>query len=370
MSEGKETKYWPNARLRICVTGAGGFIASHLAARLKKEGHYIVACDWKRNEYMSTDDFCDEFHYVDLRNLGSCMRVTRECDHVFHLAADMGGMGFIQNNHASILYNNTVMSFSMLEACRNNGVARYFFASSACIYPEHLQSDSRSAAVRAGLRESDAWPAAPQDAYGLEKLVTEELCRHYKQTYGIETRVGRYHNVYGANGSWKGGREKAPAALCRKIAAGMLLYEGESRIDRFPIEIWGDGEQTRSFMYIDDCVEGTLRLMTSNHADPVNIGTTDMVSLNELVGIIAGIAGVPPSAIQMHSVPGPEGVRGRNSDNSKIIELLGWEPATPLETGLRVLYPWVAGEISAELAKNKRLDLAEYCKSMQYVAMT
>eukprot|EP00882_Tetradesmus_deserticola_P004168 GHRQ01004403.1.p1 GENE.GHRQ01004403.1~~GHRQ01004403.1.p1 ORF type:complete len:360 (+),score=101.97 GHRQ01004403.1:114-1082(+) len=276
--------YWPEKKLRVCVTGAGGFIASHLAKRLKSEGHYVIACDWKRNEHFSEDQFCDEFHLVDLRLFDNCKKVCEGCDHVFNLAADMGGMGFIQSNHSVILYNNTMISYNMLEAARQNGVTRFFYASSACIYPEHKQLETK--VEGGGLKEGDAWPAQPQDSYGLEKLASEELCMHYNRDFGIECRIARFHNIYGPHGTWKGGREKAPAAFCRKV----LTSANE-------IEMWGDGKQTRSFTFIDDCVEGILRVTKSDYREPLNLGSDEMVSMNEMMQMAMSFEGkVRPGA--------------------------------------------------------------------------
>jgi len=336
--------YWPDKKLKICVTGAGGFIASHLAKRLKSEGHFVVACDWKRNEHMPEEIFCDEFHLVDLRVYDNCVKVVQGCDHVFNLAADMGGMGFIQSNHSVILYNNTMISFNMMEAARIANIKRFFYASSACIYPEFKQLDTQ--VEGGGLKEADAWPAQPQDAYGLEKLVTEELAKHYCKDFGIETRVARFHNIYGPYGTWKGGREKAPAAFCRKV----LTSQGE-------VEMWGDGKQTRSFTFIDDCVEGVLRLMKSDVREPLNIGSSEMVSMNEMMEMVMGYENRP---LSIKHIPGPEGVRGRNSDNALILEKLGWEPTIKLQDGLRVTYFWIKGQIAAE----KDVDVSAYAKSM------
>lgn len=321
--------------LRVCVTGAGGFIASHLAKRLKEEGHYVIACDWKRNEHFEENVFCNEFHLVDLRSIENCLRVLEGVDHVFNLAADMGGMGFIQNNHACILYNNTMISFQMLEAARQMGVKRFFYSSSACVYPEYLQTETDIEG--GGLKEMSAWPAAPQDAYGLEKLVTEELCKHYYKDFGIETRIARFHNIYGPYGTWKGGREKAPAALCRKV----ICCNTGSDV----IEVWGDGEQTRSFTYIDDCIEGILRIMKSEFREPLNLGSTEMISVNEMVRMIQTFEG-KDHAIQ--HVPGPMGVRGRNSDNDLIQDVLGWQPSISLRTGLQATYNWIKNQIDQE----------------------
>lgn len=224
----------------ICVAGAGGFIGSHLARKLKSEGHWVRAADWKENEYMQQEEFCDEFIKVDLRDVENCKLAVAGCDWVFNLAADMGGMGFIQSNHSRILYNSTMISLNMAEAARLAGVKRFWFASSACIYPEFKQLKEDVVA----LKEDDAWPAQPQDAYGLEKLVTEELLMHYMSDFGMECRIGRFHNIYGPQGTWKGGREKAPAAFCRKALTATTEFE-----------MWGNGKQTRSFCYVDDAVE-------------------------------------------------------------------------------------------------------------------
>ena len=333
----KQELYWPEKKLKICVTGAGGFIASHTARRLKSEGHYIIACDWKKNEHMENNDFCDEFHLLDLRVFDNCMKVCKECDHCFNFAADMGGMGFIQSNHSLILYNNTMISFNMIEAARCCNVQRFFYASSACIYPEYKQNDVN---MELGLKEEDAWPAQPQDAYGLEKLTSEELVKHYGIEYPIETRIGRFHNIYGPYGTWKDGREKAPAALCRKI----IISDGE-------IELWGDGKQTRSFTFIDDCVEGVLRLTKSNYSDPVNIGSDEMISLNDMVDIIKTFDN---RDIKIKHIPGPEGVRGRNSNNTLIKEILNWSPSIKLVDGLKETYDWINVQIEkSQIDKNE-----------------
>ncbi|CAD7705094.1 unnamed protein product [Ostreobium quekettii] len=336
--------YWPEGKLRVCVTGSGGFIASHLAKRLKSEGHYVVGCDWKRNEHFKEEEFCHEFHLVDLRVFDNCKKVCAGCDHVFNLAADMGGMGFIQSNHGAILYNNTMISFNMLEAARQNKIQRFFYASSACIYPEYAQLDTEIEG--GGLKESVAWPAQPQDAYGLEKLATEELCMHYNKDFNIECRIARFHNIYGPHGTWKGGREKAPAAFCRKV----LTSPDE-------IEMWGDGKQTRSFTFIDDCVEGILRITKSDFREPLNLGSDEMVSMNEMMELVKSFDG---KDLPIKHIPGPEGVRGRNSDNSLILEKLGWNPSVKLADGLKITYFWIKSQIGAE----EGVDVSEYAKSM------
>jgi len=325
------------------VAGGGGFIGSHLAKRLKNEGNFVVVADWKENEYFEQKDFCDKFLVLDLRSLENCLKATTDIEEVYNLAADMGGMGFIQSNHATILYNNTMISFNMLEGARRNGVKRFFYSSSACIYPEGKQVDE----ANPGLKESDAWPAQPQDAYGLEKLCSEELAKHYQQEFGIQCRVARFHNIYGPEGTWKGGREKAPAAFCRKVLCSDKIFE-----------MWGDGKQTRSFCLVDDCVEGILRLMRSDYCEPLNIGSDEMVSMNEMVSVICSFQN---KSLKINHIPGPEGVRGRNSDNTLIKKVLGWAPPTNLKDGLRKLYFWLIDELEKE--KKKGVDTSVYGSS-------
>jgi GDP-D-mannose 3',5'-epimerase len=271
------------------------------------------------------DTDCDEFHCVDLRKYENCEKVTKKCDWVFHLAADMGGMGYIQSNQSLILYNNTMISFNMIEASRKNGVKRFFYSSTACVYPEHIQEDPNCSA----LAEHMAWPAKPQELYGLEKIVSEELMMHYQKDFGIECRIARFHNIYGPEGCWRGGREKAPAAFCRKVIAAPKVGE---------VEMWGDGLQTRSFCFIDDCVEGILRIMESDYSKPLNLGSDYLVSMNDFMKLIAKIAG---KKLTIKHIPGPEGVRGRNSDNTLIREVLGWAPPTSLEAGIKITYDWI-----------------------------
>ena len=291
--------------------------------------------------------FCNEFHLADLRLFDNCAKVVAGCDHVFNLAADMGGMGFIQSNHSVIMYNNTMISFNVLEAARIAGISRFFYASSACIYPEGKQLDTE--VEGGGLLEEWAWPAQPQDAYGLEKLVSEELAIHYNKDFGIECRIARFHNIYGPYGTWKGGREKAPAAFCRKA-----ITSGEE------VEMWGDGKQTRSFTFIDDCVEGILRITKSDYRQPLNLGSDEMISMNDMMNLILGF-GTEKKGIK--HIPGPEGVRGRNSDNKLILEKLGWAPSIKLADGLNLTYTWINGELQKE-ASNQGKDLSDYSKSM------
>jgi len=318
---------------KVLVTGAGGFIGHHLVSYLRKQGHWVRGVDIKHPEYAATD--ANEFVIRDLRDPAAALASARGVDHVYALAADMGGMGYISSNHARILHDNTIINFNTLDAAHASGVARYLYTSSACIYPEYKQTETSVTP----LKEEDAYPAQPQDAYGWEKLITERLCAHYRDDYGIETRIVRFHNIFGPLGTWDGGREKAPAAMCRKVAKAKLTGASE-------IEIWGDGEQTRSFCYIDDCLDGLSRLMASDYREPLNLGQDRLVTINQLADIVCEAAGV--TLVKRH-VPGPQGVRGRNSDNTRLRQVLKWEPRISLEEGLGRTYVWIEEQVRRSL---------------------
>lgn len=313
---------------RVLVTGAGGFIGHHLVSHLVRAGHWVRGVDIKRPEYSSTS--AHEFDVLDLRKYDNCLVATRGVDEVYALAANMGGIGFIETHKAEIVRDNTLINLHSIEAARLNGAKRFLFTSSACIYPMYLQQTTDVSP----LREEDAYPADAEDGYGWEKLYMERVCRHYATDCRLDTRVVRFHNIYGPLGTYDGGREKSPAAICRKVALAA---------DTDTIEVWGDGRQTRSYCYIDDCVEGMYRLMRADCREPLNLGTDRLVSIDELVDIVARIAG---KVIQkQYDSTKPQGVRGRNSDNTKLRRVLGWEPATPLEQGLAITYDWICTEL-------------------------
>ena len=319
------------------VCGAGGFIGAHLVKRLKREGFWVRGVDLKYPEYAATE--ADDFVIADLREQSNCRAVIdRRFDEVYQLAADMGGAGYIftGENDADIMHNSATINLNVLDACFRRNIKRVFYSSSACMYPEHNQTDPNAPVTR----EDSAYPANPDSEYGWEKLFSERLYLAYNRNHGMECRVARYHNIFGPEGSWVGGREKAPAALCRKVA------EAESG---GAIEIWGDGLQTRSFLFVDECLEATLRLTRcETFAGPVNIGSEEMVSINELARITMRVA---DKNLEIRNIPGPQGVRGRNSHNDLIREKLGWEPSLTLEQGLARTYPWIACQ--AELARGK-----------------
>jgi nucleoside-diphosphate-sugar epimerase len=317
----------------VLVTGAGGFIGGHLVARLRDMGvenirgvDRVPLEDW----HQRFDDV--DSHSADLMDYANAQSAVEGIDTVFNLAADMGGMGFIENNKALCMLS-VLISTNVLEASRHAGVQRLFYSSSACVYAAGKQTSPEVEP----LREADAYPAMPEDGYGWEKLFSERMARHFYEDFGLETRVARYHNVYGPLGTYDGGREKAPAAVCRKVASAVLNGTNE-------IEIWGDGLQTRSFTYIDDCVEGTLKLTASDVREPLNIGSEQLVTINELVDIVEGIAGV--TLKRNYNTSAPQGVRGRNSDNTLITEKLGWAPSITLEDGLQNTYKWIFDQMS------------------------
>ena len=314
---------------KILVTGAGGFIGHHLTASLKRRGYWVRGVDIKRPEYEPTA--ADEFELLDLRRWGDCLQATRGMDVCYNLAANMGGIGFITEYKAEIMRDSVLINTHMLEAARVNGIRKYLFTSSACVYPGYRQN----VAEVAPLKEEDAYPADAEDGYGWEKLFTERMCRHYYEDYGLSTYVVRFHNIYGPLGTYDGGREKSPAAICRKIA---LALDGDE------IEIWGDGRQTRSYCYIDDCVEGITRLIETEEHEPVNLGSDRLVTIDELVDIVARAAG--KRIVKRYDLTKPQGVRGRNSDNTKLRRVLGWEPQVSLEEGLSRTYHWIRGQLT------------------------
>jgi GDP-D-mannose 3',5'-epimerase len=323
----------------LLITGAGGFIGHALTKRLKADGYWVRGVDLKYPEYEASP--ADEFEILDLRRWDNCLTATRGgIDRVYNLAADMGGIGYITAFHADIARNNILINAHMLEASRQNRVKRFLFSSSACVY---AQSRQRAADVTP-LREEDAFPAEPEPGYGWEKLYAEELCRYYWHDYKFETRIVRFHNVYGPLGTYDGGKEKAPAAICRKVAlAG----------DPDEIEVWGDGEQTRSFMYVDDCVEGLVRIMACDYHDALNLGTNELVTINQLVDLVSDVAG--KRIAKRYNLRGPQGVRGRNSDNGLLRKVLGWEPSIPLCRGLTQTYPWIEAEVNKAGKKKETL---------------
>lgn len=318
---------------KVVVTGAGGFIGHHLVKRLKVEGAWVRGVDIKYPEFEPSA--ADEFLQLDLRSFENCAQAAHGVDDVYQLAADMGGIGYITANHATLSRNNILINVNMLEAARLAEVQRYLYTSSACIYPQHLQT---SADVTP-LKEADAVPAAPEKGYGWEKLFAEEMTTYYAEDHGLDVRIVRFHNIYGPLGTYEGGREKSPAAIMRKLA---VAANGDT------VEVWGDGNQTRSYCFISDCVEGLIRIMESGYKEPINLGRDDMVSINELVEIVSRVAG--KSIHKQHDLAKPQGVRGRNSDNTLQRKVLGWEPKIGLEEGIRRTYPW----IWQELAKTSR----------------
>jgi GDP-D-mannose 3', 5'-epimerase len=313
---------------KVLIAGGNGFIGSHLAKYLLKKGNFVRVADAEPNEYMK-DKYCGEDLRLDLRKWRNCLAATKGMDKVYNLAANMGGIGFITEVGAEVMYDNSLMNTYMLEACRRNKVKRYFFSSSACVYPTYRQTDPD---VK-GLREEDAYPADPDNFYGWEKLLAEKMCEAYQRDYGLDIRVARYHNIYGPEGTYKGGREKSPAALCRKVAEASNPGE---------IVVWGDGKQTRSYCHVDDCLRGTVMLMESDFDKPMNIGSERLVTIDELADIIIKASG--KRIKKKYDLSAPQGVRGRNADISLARKVLGWEPKVSLEEGLGKTYKWIESQ--------------------------
>ncbi len=317
-------------KARVLVTGAGGFIGHHLVGALVERGYWVRGVDVKPPEFEATP--AHDFQRLDLRRWDACLEATQQVDEVYNLAANMGGIGFIEANKAVIMHDNVLINMHMLEAARLNGTDRYLYTSSACVYPQSLQQSPDVAP----LREEQAYPADPEDGYGWEKLFSERQCRHYTEDHGLETRVVRFHNIFGPLGTFEGGREKSPAAICRKVALAAPNDE---------IEVWGDGEQTRSYCYIDDCIEGIYRLMRSERREPLNLGQDRMLTINQLVDLVTAAAGKPVK--KRHDLSKPQGVRGRNSDNTRLRKALGWVPQVSLERGLEITYQWIEAQLRA-----------------------
>jgi GDP-D-mannose 3',5'-epimerase len=311
---------------RILITGGGGFIGSHLAKYLYQQGYFVRVADMKFDDYIQ-EEYCTQRLKLDLRILENCLKATEGIDKVYNLAANMGGIGFITSVFADVMHDNVLINTYMLEASVRNKVKRFLFSSSACIYPNYKQTESDVA----GLTENDAYPADPNEAYGWEKLFTEEMIKSYQKDYSLDARIVRYHNIYGQEGTYKGGREKAPAALCRKVAEAS---------DPGVITIWGDGRATRSYCYIDDCVRGTVALMESDYDKPINIGSDRLISVDGLVDIITEISG--KKITRTYDLSAPEGVRGRNADLTLVKKVLGWQPRVSLEEGLDRTYHWIS----------------------------
>jgi nucleoside-diphosphate-sugar epimerase len=334
-------------RERVLVTGAGGFIGHHLTNFLKERGYWVRGVDLKYPEYAGTA--ADEFVIADLRRWEATLDATRGVTEVYNLAANMGGIGFIESNKALIMHDNVLINVHMLEAARENRVQRFLYTSSACIYPGYRQNSPDVVP----LKEADAYPADPEDGYGWEKLFSERQCRHYLEDHGLQTRVVRFHNIFGPLGTYDGGREKSPAAICRKIA---LANDGDE------VEVWGDGHQTRSYCYIDDCVSGIYRLMRSDFHEPLNLGQDRLISINDLVGMVAAIAGKRIN--KRHNLTAPQGVRGRNSDNSLLRETLQWEPEVSLEEGLRRTYAWIEAQVRPSGAGGEAAAAAQRARAL------
>ena len=318
---------------KYLIVGAGGFIGGHLVKKLFESGNQVRAVDIKPKELWFQDfEEVENFYSMDMKNLENCKEVTKDIDYVFNMACNMGGMGFIENNKAECMLS-VLINTNLLSACRDNKISKYFFSSSACAYNQSKQKD----VFIEGLKENDAYPADPEDGYGWEKLFSERMCRHFMEDFGIQVRIARYHNIYGPFGTFDGGREKAPAALCRKVINSKLNKKNN-------IEVWGDGKQTRSFLFIDDCVEGTLRLFNSDYSEPVNIGSDEQVSINQMIDIIEGFS-QSKKLERTYQLDKPKGVRGRSSNNDLIKKVLNWSYKISLKEGLSKTYKWIESEI-------------------------
>ena len=321
---------------KILVVGAGGFIGGHLIKKLLDGNNYLVASDIKPKEYWFQDfENVKNYYSMDMKEINNCRKVTKNIDYVFNMACNMGGMGFIENNKAECM-QSVLINTNLLIACKEDGIKKYFFSSSACAYNKSKQQD----VFVEGLKENDAYPADPEDGYGWEKLFSERMCRHFMEDYGIEVRIGRYHNIYGPYGTFDGGREKAPAALCRKVIEA-------KQNNKKKIEVWGDGKQTRTFLYIDDCIEGTLRLFESNYSEPVNIGSDEQVSINQMIEIIESVTNTKKLE-RVYQLDKPKGVRGRSSNNDLVKKILNWSFKIKLKEGLKKTYNWISGEMSKQ----------------------
>ena len=326
----------------ILVTGAGGFIGGHLVKRLINDGFQVVATDIKKlDDWFQLHDKSKNYSF-DLKDYDKCLKITPNIDGVFNMACNMGGMGFIENNKAECMIS-VLINTNLLRACIENKVKKYFYSSSACVYNAELQKD----VYVKGLKEEDAYPALPEDGYGWEKLFSERMCRHFYEDFGLETRVARYHNVYGTLGTFDGGREKAPAAICRKVAEAKINNKKN-------IDIWGDGKQTRSFLFIDDCIEGTIKLFNSNCREPLNIGSDEQVSINELVDITEKIASIKLK--RNYQLDKPKGVRGRSSNNEKMIKNLKWNYSFKLEDGIKRTFEWIYKELKESNSSTKKFQ--------------
>ena len=331
---------------KILVVGAGGFIGGHLLKRLLKDGNSIVATDIKPKEYWFQDFENVQNHYsMDMKDINNCRNVSKNVDYVFNMACNMGGMGFIENNKAECM-QSVLINTNLLISCKENQVKKYFFSSSACAYNIGKQQK----VFIDGLKEEDAYPADPEDGYGWEKLFSERMCRHFMEDYGLEVRIARYHNIYGPYGTYDGGREKAPAALCRKV----ILAKKDNKNK---IEVWGDGKQTRTFLYVDDCIEGTLRLFQSDYSEPVNIGSDEQVSINQMIEIIENFTETKKLE-RIYQLDKPKGVRGRSSNNDLVKKILKWSYKIKLNEGLRKTYDWISADIN-----KKGSNLSRFTKS-------